>query len=58
MICPSGKITPAFKTFLSFCIHQNIRLGQSASAEALDDMLFSTGKLNVKLLGGTHETAG
>jgi hypothetical protein len=31
VICPSGKITPAFKTFLSFCIHRNIRLGQSAS---------------------------
>ena len=23
--------------------------------EALDDMLFASGKLNIKLLGGTHE---
>jgi hypothetical protein len=26
-------------------------------SEALDDMLFAGGKLNVKLLGGPHETA-
>ncbi len=37
--------------------HNSWRIKSADLAEALDEMLFASGKLNVKLLGGARETA-